>query len=583
MKNKDINDSIPAKSWRDLFRTIKKLRLPWFWIILGLSVNLLMQELMLRLPDTTAELLLGDMSGAAMVKAIIFYVELAVVSFLMIAGQVQAETYSTCKARETVWKKMLGMKMDHYDENDPSDMMSTITNDVSNAVFDSVNIMIYLIPDIYYIVMALIKINQYHWVLTASCLAILPLKFLYACIMGKMFYRSSAVLNRRVGTLTAFLADRINHLPLIKAYTNEKEELAKGKSTCNDLLKANMKIVSLGNASTAITSVLDILQKFIVVVVAVLLLQKGLITITMWLAFFLFSQNLFTVMDNSVNIWLQIKGIHGKFVRVIDVMDGEDEATPDAASDFPEKGDIRFENVTFTYPMTDTPALKNISFCVPHGTSLAIVGLCGSGKTTSISLLERFYQPQEGKILIGDVNIRDISLYDFRRRFSYVQQGADIFSGTIKEALTYGIDRSISDDEILQAAKLTGFAEYISICEKGLDTDISSGGMSLSGGQSQRLVITREVLRNGDYILMDEPTAALDVRISGKIQAMMDELFKNKTRILVTHDLRLATGYDKIIVMNNGEAAGMGTHEELMRDCELYREMHGSLETEAAL
>ena len=563
--------------WKALFRTIKNLKLPWIWIIVGLSLNLYLNDLMLKIPDMTSDLLSGQLTGSAMTSAVMYYVIFGILSCVMVAGQVQAQTYGIKRARNAIWKKMLGMKMEYFDRNDPSDLMSTIINDTGTAINDFINILIYLIPDIYYVVRALFRINQYHWILTVSCFAMIPLKYLYALFMGKQFQKHTAKLYVKIGELTGFLADRINHLPLIKTYTNETKEGENGEEAAGKILKANMKLVQLDNIANGIVSVIDILQKFVVVVVAVILLQKKEIDMAMWIAFFLFAQNLFPTMDNIFDIWTKIKGMHGSFHRIIEVMDGESEESS-AAESFPETGDIKFENVTFTYPGTDAPALKNVSFTVPRGSCVAIVGLCGSGKTTSVSMLERFYTPDGGRILIGDTDIKDIPLTDFRKNLAYVQQGAEIFSGTLREALTYGIDREIDDKEIYEAAERTGFSEYLALCKDGLETEVQSGGTSMSGGQSQRLVLTRELLRGGNIIIMDEPTSALDVRISAKVQDTMDELFADKTRILITHDLSFAKRYGRIIVMENGIRVGDGTHEELLENCDTYKKMNENAE-----
>lgn len=560
-------------SWRSLFRTIRRLKLSWLWIAVALALNLLLNTLLLDLPDTTSDLMGGQLTGAALTGAIMYYVVFGLLSAVMVAGLVQAQSAGVRRARQSIWQKMLGMRMEYFDRNDPSDLMSAITNDADSAVRDFVNSLINLIPDIYYVVMALRRINQYHWILAVSCFALLPLKYLYALIMGRQFQVHTARLYGRIGQLTSFLADRITHLPLIKAYTNEAAEGEQGKGAAKRLLDANMKLVHLDNISLGASSVLDILQKFIVVVVAVILLQRKQIDIAMWLAFFLFAQNLFPTMDDIFDLWMRIKSMHGSFARISEIMDGQDEEAG-ACGAFPEAGDIRFEHVTFTYPETEEPALKDVSFTVPRGSAVAIVGLCGSGKTTSVSLLERFYTPDEGRILIGDTDIRDISLSDFRKNFAYVQQGAAIVSGTLREALTYGIDRRVTDEEILSAAEQTGLNEYLRLCRDCLNTEIAPGAESMSGGQSQRLVLTRELLRGGSIILMDEPTSALDVRVSAKIQDTMDAVFADKTRILITHDLNFAKKYRRILVMERGRLVGDGTHETLLSTCEAYRKMN---------
>lgn len=568
--------------WKTLLRTIKNLHLPWLWILIGLALNLILSDYMLDLPDTTADLLSGQLTGEAITKAVLYYVVYGLLNCLVVAGQVQAQTYGIKRARESMWKKMLSMKMDFFDRNDPSDLISAITNDVSSAVESFINIIIYLVPSIYYVVMAFGRIKEYHIILALSCLALIPVKYLYAVIMGRKFQSSSAVLYGKIGTLTAFLADRIVHLPLIKAYTNEEEECKNGENAAKKILDANMKIVNLDNMSSAIISIIDILQKFVVVVIAVVLLQQRKIDMAMWLAFFLFSQNLFPYMDQIFDSWVRIKTVQGSFQRTTEIMGGDEEENSGVYG-YANEGDIEFKNVTFTYADTQKPALDDVSFTVKKGSSVAIVGLCGSGKTTSISLLERLYTPEKGEILIGGKNIKDFTLSDYRKNISYVQQGSDVFGGTLKEALTYGIDREISDEEIFEAAKRTGFDEYISLCENSLETEVASGGLSMSGGQSQRLVLTREFLRGGDIILMDEPTSALDVRVSAKIQETTDELFFDKTRILVTHDLKLAEKYDKVIVMENGKKIGEGTHESLLQSCEVYRKMNENVKEEAAV
>lgn len=577
-KKKEKN---PSDSWRGLFRTIGRLRLPWIWIIIGLALSMLLSNLYLKLPDTTADLLSGNINAASVSKAVIYYIALGVANFVAVMGQVQAQSYSVRRARETVWGKMLRTKMGYFDENDPNDLMSTITNDVGNAVQSFVNIIIYLIPSVYYVVMALLRINEYHWVLALSCFLLLPLKYIYALVMGRLFQKNTSKLYWKIGELTGYLADRINHLPLIKTFTNEEKEDEGGKLVAHRLFKAQMKLVHLDNISSGIIAAMDVLQKIIVVVVAVILLQKGEIKITVWLAFFLFAQNLFSYMDQVFDCWVRIKQIQGGFQRIIDIMDAPAERTT-GTDVFPETGDIRFQNVTFTYPGAEAPALKDVSFTIPRGSSAAIVGMCGSGKTTSISLLEQFYQAQEGRIYIGDTEISEISLSAFRRNLAYVQQGASVFSGTLRELVTYGIEREVTDPEILEAAEKTGFSDYLKLCKEGLDTQVAAGGASMSGGQSQRLVLTREVLRGGDIILMDEPTSALDVRVSAKIQETMDTVFAGKTKILVTHDLEFAKSYDKIIVLREGELVGEGTHEFLAQQCETYKEMIENAKEEVA-
>lgn len=568
---KRVKEKHLGESWGALLRTVRDLRLPWFWIVLSLTLNLTETTLLLKLPVTTSNLLNGDISASAVTEAIVYFALTGVISIAAVTAMMHAQSYSVCRTRERVWNRMLRMPMSYFDSNDPTELMSAVTSD-SGAASNLVNILLNLPSAVYYVVGAMLTIGEYHWLLALSCFMLFPLKYLYAFIMGRVFQKSSIRLYNRIGNLTGYLADRIAHLQLIKTYTNEDEEQKNGENASNELLKANMRIVHQGNISEVCMAVMDILQKFVVILVAVILLRRKEIDLAIWLAFFLFSQNLFSYMDQIFVFWTAIKGMQGSFYRVTEIMQNPEEASG-SVSEIPADGDIAFDHVTFTYPETAEPALQDVSFTVPKGTSAAIVGLCGSGKTTTISLLERLYTPDAGTVTLGGRDIRDFSLGDYRKRFAYVQQGAGIFSGTLRELLTYGIDRSVSDEEILAAAEKTGFNEYLQLCKDCLDTDVAAGGASMSGGQSQRLVLTRELLRGGDIILMDEPTSALDVQVSAKIQQTMDSVFDGKTRILVTHDLRFAQSYDKILVMKEGRLVGEGTHEELLETCETYRTM----------
>lgn len=570
-----------GNSWGALFRTIKDLRLPWIWITVSLIINLAQTSLLLKLPVTTSNLLSGNISGEALTEAILYYVCMGLISVTAVSTMVHAQSYSVRRTRESVWKKMLGMKMSYFDGNDPSELMSAITSD-AEASQNFVNILLNLVPAIYYVIGALLTIKEYHWLLALSCFLLLPVKYVYALIMGRIFQKSNIKMYNRIGNLTGYLADRISHLHLIKTYTNEEEERVNGEKAADELKKANMRIVHQDNIASVIVSVMDILQKFVVIIVAVYLLRQKEIDLAVWLAFFLFSQNLFMYMDQIFDFWPVIKGMQGSFYRIIEIMQSDSEGSGDVES-IPETGDVCFENVTFSYPGSDEPALKNVSFTVPRGSSAAIVGLCGSGKTTAISILERLYSPSEGRVCIGNVDIKDVSLGSYRQSLAYVQQGTGVFSGKLRELLTYGINREVSDEEIFAAAKRTGFDEYLALCKDGLDTLVASGGGSMSGGQSQRLVLTREVLRGGDIILLDEPTSALDVRVSAKIQETIDTVFADKTRILVTHDLSFARKYEKIFVMSNGNLVGEGTHEELLSSCETYRIMNENVKEEAAV
>lgn len=376
-----------------------------------------------------------------------------------------------------------------------------------------------------------------------------------------------------IGTLTGFLTERISNLPLIRSFAREDAEQKKGEEVVKRLFSANMKEYKLSAVAQAIQTAITLAQQFSILITAVILLQKGYITMTQWVAFFLFSETIISTTDKLVSDWSFLKATQGSIARTAEILAAEEESTEETegADISSSAGELEFDHVSFSYG--DKQALDDVSFVIPHGSMTAIVGLCGSGKTTSLSLLERFYCPDQGQIRLNGRPVDEMTLFEYRSHFAYVQQNPQVFSGTVREAVTYGIRREISDEEIRQASNISGFSDYINSQPQGLDTPVAPGGSSMSGGQRQRLVLTREFLRNSDILLLDEPTSALDVKTAAAVQQAVMTLFKEKTVIIVTHDMNLLEEMDQIIVLENSRLVGSGRYGELMASCDLFREM----------
>ncbi len=563
----------PEVRWKSVFQVVKRSHIPWLWVALAFGVNLIQNELLIRIPTSTASLLGGSLEASALRDTIFYYVSYAVVLTVWNLLFAQASCLAVKRARDNLWGKMLRVHMSFYDGNDPAELMSAVTSDISYGIDQTTYLMIYLIPELYYVYRATRTIGNYHWLLVVGIVAFVPIKYIYSVIVGKIFYKAEAGIYEEIGGLTGYLAERVRNLPLIKTFTNEKRERENGRRTVDKLVRANMKEVKVGAASSAMIQIIDFIQQFLLIVLGVVLLQQKKITMTQWVAFFLFSQELINTMSHVVNEWLAIKMVKAALCRAAKIYDApEEDLEAPGDEPIPETGrDVVFDSVTFSYG--DKQALKDVSFKVPEGQTVAIVGLCGSGKTTSLNLLERFYRPDGGQITLGGVDIGRMPLDAYRRCFSYVQQRPEIFSGTVREALTYGVGREVTDEELMEAARVTGIADYIEKQPQGLDTQIAPSGGSLSGGQVQRLVLAREFLRGADVLLLDEPTSALDAQTARGVQDAVLTTFSGKTIIMVTHDLNLTRSVDKIVVLEDGELVGQGTYDSLMAACPLFGEM----------
>lgn len=571
MKNKKVQKEKKHNVWRDFQFVLKKIHIPWFWVILAFACNMLYNKVLLNLPTTTAGLLRGDLSKKVILDAVAFYAMYTIVLCLDTALRSPARHIAARNTRRVLWKQMMHTKMEYFDENNPQEAMSTITNDTTTAMTNLTSFLVAFIPDIYYVVMALKTISSYNVWLMVSVFMLLPLKLVYMIFIGKRNYKTQAGVFQEIGGLTAYLTERVRNLSLIKTYTNEKKELENGEKVAHKLFDANMKVAKLECLTTAFSTLIGLAQTLVIMVFGVVMLKEGEITMQQWVAFYMFAGTLSNSFSTIINYWINLKSIQGSLARAAKLLRAPVEENIVNEEITLNNNDIAFENVSFSYG--EKQALKDVSFTVSQGTSTAIIGLCGSGKTTSISLLEHFYNPKSGTVKLGDVSVSDIPIEKLREKLGYVQQGAYIFSGTAREVLTYGIRREISDDEIWEAAKQAGLENLLKSWVAGLDTIVSSGGTSMSGGQRQRFVLTREFLRNTDILLLDEPTSALDAAASKTVQDTIFNMFTNKTKIIVTHDLSLIERVEQIIVLKNGELVGKGTYQELREKCEEFKEL----------
>lgn len=275
------------------------------------------------------------------------------------------------------------------------------------------------------------------------------------------------------------------------------------------------------------------------------------------------------VLRQICNTWITVKGIQGYSERLGKIIDAPQEA--ESQGENVAVGDISFENVSFAYG--EENVLDNVSFTAPAGCVTAIVGLSGSGKSTMLNMVERLYTPAAGTITMNGADIAKLDLNGYRSSIAYVPQDAGVFSGSYRDVLTYGVQKTVSDEDLVRVTKLVGIYDYIAAQPDGFDAAISLWGNSLSGGQRQRLVIAREVLKDADVLLFDEPTSSLDAATAREIQNTILNVFKGKTILMVSHDLALVGTADKIVVVDQGKIVSSGTHCDLMKSCALYKDL----------
>ena len=559
-------------SWRQFGLFFKRAKLSWGWIIIALLVTIVYYLVVAKLPGSTAGVLKGDFSTKALKSALINYTCFIVLRVLVETSLLIANAGSVRSVRNSAWKRMMGVETGYYDRHSAGSLLSTITCDAEIAVKSLVDMIVTIPGLIVYLYSAVTEIGSYNAKLVAVVFIMIPIYVVYAILMGKWQYKVGHRIQMRIGGLTGFLSERIRNLTLIKSFVTEGKEETNGKSAAKDLYKANVEYSYLTGVMTAYSFITEAAGIVIAVIWGCMLLRNGEIQRDQWLAFFLFVPTINLVLRQLTSIWANIKDVQGRAARLGELMDAPQEELNENADTAVASGDIDVKNVSFAY-VEDTPILKNISFTIPEGKTTAIVGPSGSGKTTVLRLLEKLYSPNEGEISVGGENLENLNLKAWRDRMSYVNQDAELFSGTIREALTYGIGREVTDEELERVTKLSDIYDFIMEKPEGFDAQLAIWGNAMSGGQRQRMVIARELLKNADILLLDEPTSALDAETAVQISETFFRGFEGKTIVTITHELNFIAHADNIIVLRQGVIEAVGSHEELMEKSPTYRSL----------
>lgn len=558
--------------WRQFWGFFRKVKLSWGWLILTLVVNILYYRVVTLVPGSTAALYAGEFTMSAIMGLVLNYVGTLVLSLVTSILLLIAQAKSTRSLRNSVWRRMMGIQSRYYDKNTPDRLLSAVTSDAEITVTNLTTVIV-MVPSLaMYLMMSLAQVSIYSPKLLAVLFMLVPIYILYGVLMGRWVYKTGRSIQTRIGGLTGFLTERIRNLTLIKSFVTEQQEEKKGISAAGELYKANVKYQYINGVSVAYTFVTEAVGIVIAVIWGSMLLRTGEIGLEAWLAFFLFVPMINTVLRQFSLMWYNIKDVQGRASRMSQLMDApQEELNENATKDIPQ-GDVALRDVTFSYA-ENKPVLDHVSLTIPTGKTTAIVGVSGSGKTTILRLLERLYCPDSGAVTVGGENLNGLNLRAWRDKISYVTQEAATFSGTVRESMTYGVNRAVSDEELANVARQAGIYDYIMDQPGGLDAPMAIWGNAMSGGQRQRLVIARELLKNADILLLDEPTSALDAETAAAVSDTIFERFQGKTIVTVTHELNFIAGADQIVVLSEGRVADSGTHHKLMERCKVYREL----------
>lgn len=471
-------------------------------------------------------------------------------------------------------KKFLLSDISYITKKHSGKYLSNFTNDTGVLLGVLTGVVVTLFKETFTLIALLGLMFYQDWQLSLLAIIMIPIAALSSKNIGKKMGKKVHISLEASDKFMKFLSEMIKGSWLIKIYQKEEDELKKISIIIDEKFKAMRKVEQTRMGSGPVMEVISAMAIAIVVFFAGYRSMQGALTLSEFVSFLAALMLAYQPVRAlaGINIGLQ-EGIAAA-KRIYEIIDQKNEIYHDqnAPSLKLKNVSIEFKNISFAYP-DGTHALKNLSAKIEGGTKVGLVGVSGSGKTTFLNLIPRFFHLKNGSIIIDNQNINDINLNSLRKEISLVSQDVILFDDTIKTNILYG-NTFASNEEIIKACKFAAAQEFIERLPNKYETIIGENGVKLSGGQKQRLSIARAILKNSSIILLDEATSSLDSESESVIQKAIENLTKNKTTIIIAHRLSTVMNCDKILVFENGRIVEEGKHEFLINNSLIYKKLY---------
>jgi ATP-binding cassette subfamily B protein len=479
--------------------------------------------------------------------------------------------------RNDLFAKIQGLSFSYHDRNQTGQLMIRATDDVEKVRLFIGQGLLMAVGAIILLTGTLVILFSTNVRLTLVALPILPIALVLFMIFGSKMGPMFMSIQKRLDKVNTVLQENLSGIKVVKAFTREKSEQKKFNFAADDLMDQQLYVARLFSVLFPFVILIASLGQALVLYFGGRQIIGGTLSLGEWQEFSLYMIFLFMPAAQLGMIITQMSQASASSTRIFEILDVENEVVdkPNAIS-LPEvEGRVKFDGVTFRYFNSGDPVLTDVNIDVEPGQTVALLGATGSGKSTIINLLPRFYDPSSGSISIDGYDLRDIKLDSLRTQIGIVLQETILFAGTIRENIAYGKpDASFQDIEA--AAKAAAAHEEIMAFPDAYETPVGERGATLSGGQKQRIAIARALLLNPRILILDDSTSSVDLVTEAEIQRALDELMLGRTSFVIAQRISTVINADQILVLDNGQIVARGNHEELLEESEIYAEIYNS-------
>jgi ATP-binding cassette subfamily B protein len=479
--------------------------------------------------------------------------------------------------RNDLFAKIQSLSFSYHDRNQTGQLMIRATDDVEKVrVFIGQGLLM-AVGAIILLTGTLVILFSTNVRLTLVALPILPIVLILFMFFGSKMGPMFARIQKRLDKVNTVLQENLAGIKVVKAFTRERSEQKKFDHAADDLMDQQIYVARLFSILFPIVILIASLGQAMVLYFGGRQILDGTLTLGQWQEFSLYLVFLFMPAAQLGMIITQMSQASASSTRIFEILDVENELEDKKdAIELPEiEGRVKFDNVTFRYFNSGEPVLKDVSMDVEAGETVALLGATGSGKSTIINLLPRFYDPSSGSITIDGYDLRDIKIESLRTQIGIVLQETTLFAGTIRENIAFG-KPDASFEDIEAAAKAAAAHNEIIAFPEGYETPVGERGTTLSGGQRQRIAIARALLLDPRILILDDSTSSVDLMTEAEIQQALDKLMMGRTSFVIAQRISTVINADQILVLDKGQIVASGNHEELLEDSEIYAEIYSS-------